>query len=331
MKMKLKIFDFYGRSYCIDINDDATVHDLLERMVENGEADSIKGCKLVLRGSVLDTLSASLADLAIGENDHVVVLRRRVSTHVSNSSGLELKTGPTKKMIEEYMKENDLLPSETLEQMPAASARVPRSHSLDLRSLLKTLVYVGTKIADESAEEDLDVEGLTTVSQRALKAVLDMGFAEGRAKKALVLNRMSPKLAVQWLVEHEKDSDIDEPIPEEQLREIARARKQNQFVPDSAGMQLLTEMGFHADDVIVALESTNNDHTAACSWLLDERELPRAEPVHVGMLPLDEPLVATLLANPWIQAGLMNPRVLQALRGMIAQPAGALLYLNDPE
>ena len=45
--------------------------------------------------------------------------------------------------------------------------------------------------------------------------LVEMGFAEIRAKKALMFgNGNDMENAVNWIMEHQEDADIDEPIPE---------------------------------------------------------------------------------------------------------------------
>ena len=70
------------------------------------------------------------------------------------------------------------------------------------------------------------------MDQTSLQMLVDMGFPENRARKALTLTRyyttdhnpyiirMNTQLAMEWLIEHGDDADIDEPIPEDELEEI---------------------------------------------------------------------------------------------------------------
>lgn len=45
--------------------------------------------------------------------------------------------------------------------------------------------------------------------------LVEMGFAEIRAKKGLMFgNGSDMDNAVNWIMEHQEDQDIDEPIPE---------------------------------------------------------------------------------------------------------------------
>lgn len=52
-----------------------------------------------------------------------------------------------------------------------------------------------------------------------------MGFAEIRAKKGLMFgNGNDMENAVNWIMEHQEDADIDEPIPEADLTAVAGAK-----------------------------------------------------------------------------------------------------------
>jgi len=49
------------------------------------------------------------------------------------------------------------------------------------------------------------------------------------------------------------------------------------------------------------------------------------------MLPMDDPLLASLLDNSRVQAGLSMPRVVQALQALAVNTANAQRYLSSPE
>ena len=54
--------------------------------------------------------------------------------------------------------------------------------------------------------------------------LLEMGFAEIRAKKGLMFgNGNDMENAVNWIMEHQEDADIDEPIPEADVAAAAAA------------------------------------------------------------------------------------------------------------
>lgn len=65
----------------------------------------------------------------------------------------------------------------------------------------------------------------------ALQQLKDMGFPDARCRKALLLNEMSFEAALDWILVHIEDADIDEPLSDEQLRRVdqsMRSRAQQQ-------------------------------------------------------------------------------------------------------
>jgi ubiquitin carboxyl-terminal hydrolase 5/13 len=51
-----------------------------------------------------------------------------------------------------------------------------------------------------------------SVDAAVLLELTDMGFAEVRARKALLAGGMELEQAMVWLTDHADDADIDEPI-----------------------------------------------------------------------------------------------------------------------
>jgi ribosomal protein L12E/L44/L45/RPP1/RPP2/uncharacterized protein Smg (DUF494 family) len=165
---------------------------------------------------------------------------------------------------------------------------------------------------------EIDADSLTVLK--------DMGFTEERSKKALLLNRMNTELAAEWLLQHNSDPDIDQPLTQRQLKRIVQTEKK--FVPNQDAVKQLKDMGFQEKDIIKALQITNNNQEAACAWLLGDREVEIGE---TGFSSEDSNLIQTVLSNPIIQMGLANPRVMAAFRNMMENPASATQYINDPE
>ena len=61
------------------------------------------------------------------------------------------------------------------------------------------------------------------ITPDTLHPLLDMGFSESRAIKALIRSLLNPELAISWLLEHADDPDIDDPLTPHQLYQIASA------------------------------------------------------------------------------------------------------------
>lgn len=47
-----------------------------------------------------------------------------------------------------------------------------------------------------------------------------MGFAEGLARKALILTRDNTEAALDWVLEHMDDADASEPPTQDQLQQV---------------------------------------------------------------------------------------------------------------
>jgi len=71
----------------------------------------------------------------------------------------------------------------------------------------------------------------------AVNNLTDMGFPPERAKKALLLNGNNLEAAMEWLFNHSEDPDIDEPLTQWQLQQLAG-------VPGGSGSFLSSMMGF---------------------------------------------------------------------------------------
>jgi len=165
---------------------------------------------------------------------------------------------------------------------------------------------------------------LPPVDPVALQQFTEMGFTEARSSKALILNGMNTRAAMDWLLQHSDDPHVDDPIPQRILKRIAK--KNNSFTPDPEAVKKLQDMGFPNEEVVAALRANGNNFNAACAWLLGERDTEEAT------FTLEDPqMLQTVLSNPVVQSGLSNPRVMQALRSMIENPGTSHQYMGDPE
>lgn len=175
---------------------------------------------------------------------------------------------------------------------------------------------------------------------------------------------MSVMSAMEWLLQHENDADIDEPVPEESVDEdkgavggsmmdvssmtseqtdtqtaqpcrvsnllkSLRAYRKREFRPNPKTLQHLIEMGFEEADAIQALRATRNDGEAACEMLISNKK-PPPEETDEG-LDHDSPLFKAIMANPIVQLGLNNPRCLLAFIQMLEHPHTANQWLSDAE
>ena len=181
------------------------------------------------------------------------------------------------------------------------------------------------------------------VDPLCLQKLTDMGFSAARGRKALIMNRMCPIQSMEWLLQHETDTDIDEPLtaeqiatytPDKQRRKRKRggggtAGKKKEFVPNGRALATLKEMGFAEKDAVPALKYSGNNQERALDWLLGDRQVP--DQTLDGGLDPSSPLYAAIMDHPVVQLGMTNPRILHAFEDMLENPNNSGQYINDPE
>mmetsp|Transcript_17929 Transcript_17929/g.34273 ORF Transcript_17929/g.34273 Transcript_17929/m.34273 type:complete len:436 (+) Transcript_17929:79-1386(+) len=209
--------------------------------------------------------------------------------------------------------------------------------------------------SDESraASQDRRVQAaLANVDADALEQILEMGFSETRARKALVLHRNYCPAAMEWLLEV-SDTTADAPLSQDELRQVGlavapRGRAPSPRAappteePDPAVLLQLTDMGFSAEDVAEAMRVCGNNHEAACAWLLGDRDHSLAS-VLLDQMALQSgedageesgsalPLLQNILSHPEIQESMQSEHVVQAFQQMISNPETTHEFLTDPE
>lgn len=166
-----------------------------------------------------------------------------------------------------------------------------------------------------------------------------MGFTEAHGKKALIINQMCPLQAMEWLLQHMKDEDIDRPLTSEEIsyyipgkgkkRRRGGANSRREFKAKPKAVTKLKEMGFEEKDVLEALKVTDNNQRKALDWLLGDREGIEMNP-DLGLDP-SSPLYTAIMDHPVVQLGMTNPRILHAFEDMLENPGNSGQYINDPE
>uniref|UniRef100_K1R293 Ubiquitin-associated domain-containing protein 1 n=1 Tax=Magallana gigas TaxID=29159 RepID=K1R293_MAGGI len=251
-------------------------------------------------------------------------------------------------------------PAKVLEQ-PAITV----DFQTELRKILISLIEAAQKILElnseaskifKQAEEMLNDPTQTEqeIDAAALKKLCDMGFPQNRAKKALLLNSMSVTSAMEWLIQHESDPDIDEPLPgtstskeegavggrEENsfttnghqttnILQSLREYRRREFKPNHTVLQNLIEMGFDEKDALEALRISRNNQNDACEWLLGEKKTS-SQDLDEG-LDTNGAVYKAIMANPQVQLGLNNPRCLLAFLQMLDSPLATQQWLSDPD
>lgn len=207
----------------------------------------------------------------------------------------------------------------------------------DVASLVQ---HVNTEDGQEESENmDTDEEDVQ-IDPLLLQKLTDMGFAEAHGRKALIINQMCPLQAMEWLLQHVKDEDIDRPLTSEEIayyipekgrkRRRAGANPKREFKANPRVLSNLKEMGFEEKDILEALQNTNNNEERALDWLLGIRQ-QSADSNPDGGLDPSSPLYTAIMDHPVVQLGMTNPRILHAFEDMLENPGNSGQYINDPE
>ena len=149
---------------------------------------------------------------------------------------------------------------------------------------------------------------------------------------------MCPVQAMEWLLLHAEDADIDRPltndeiasyIPESRIKGKRCLIKKKEFVPNARSVNKLKEMGFSESEVLDALKYCGNNQERALDWLLGDRQTTDLTPD--GGLDPQSPLYIAIMDHPVVQLGMTNPRILHAFEDMLENPNNSGQYINDPE
>ncbi|GFG37134.1 hypothetical protein Cfor_05794, partial [Coptotermes formosanus] len=222
----------------------------------------------------------------------------------------------------------------------------------EIRKILISMVEASARIitpcpdADEVSEviqERLHARTKSEPDLRAVSQLMDMGFSEHVASRALHLNRMNPSEALEWLLENRVDEESEDAKELKQeaasgclrrqqeavasgtsdhnkvksasliqlvatLLDSLRISKRRDFKPDTKALQNLMDMGFPEEDICDALHVTGNNQSAACEWLLGDRH-PSLEDMDTGLDP-DGPMYNAIMSNPAIRLSLSSPKML---------------------
>jgi len=168
--------------------------------------------------------AAEAKALRLDKLDAQVAFAKTANTSADNSE--------TKKEEEE----EKVTPMETEESKPAATT---------VRDEGKTVVMEDAAIEEEKKNpvDELDEEAIKTLTEQ-------MGFSLLRAQKGLLFSTGGTvESAVEWLLVHQDDGDIDEPIPEG-AGEKARSYKCNdcgKILPNMANLELHANKTGHSD------------------------------------------------------------------------------------
>ena len=349
--MRLNILNLQtGATELDDIAADDTVDKLKARLYESNLVDLLpSGQRLIHSGRTLANGDELLSAAGVAEGDVVVVVKQRGIDDWKNCESSQ--PGPDIAHISRVM-------GKAGATMSASSTPSGGTSGLNAN-------FQGLSVGESAPTSDAQSgEAYATVAMRAgrlegitlpepdpdaMATLLDMGFPEARAKKALLLHRNHPGAAMEWLLEVGDGPEADAELTDVEIQQVMSTIGVSQTIfrpprepagdPDEADVQRLVEMGFPREEVLAALRATHNNHDAACAWLLGERGSGRMramQDMDVGVGARGNPesmqmLLGDILSHPTIQEGMRSERVVQAFQSMIEDPSSAHDYMNDPE
>eukprot|EP01134_Creolimax_fragrantissima_P005746 CFRG5746T1 len=299
------------------------------------------GHQLFLHGKALkNLLHGTLSSAGVCDNDEIFLIKKR-SAHVTSSITESSERAPSKDDIYEVTKD---LPEPT-----GGSRRhtEPETNRNSLRQLIYTCLAVAHELQNkqfnvdgpDDVEIDPDFDPFAHVDERAQETLESMGFSTELARKALALNRGSPMLAVEWIMEQEDGFDGTVPLLPHQIKFI---RKQISEVNTSntAATANLLDMGFHPADVAASLAINRNNPSMCVEWLLrgsheadlfDEDWNEGNLNNKVTVLSPEDPLVMEILDDHRVRETLTTPRALTVFREIYENLSAVTRYLPDPD
>ncbi|XP_052673264.1 ubiquitin-associated domain-containing protein 1-like isoform X1 [Crassostrea angulata] len=371
--LRVRITNMNGQDFITELKSDMKIDELkiISLSHFSSPAESMKKSLyhrilMVRTGKVLSE-ERTVFEEEIQNNDELLLLKKRMpamnfdTKDRTASQKDDSKKVPTEDIINKLTSTlPNPQPAKALEQ-PAITV----DFQTELRKILISLIEAAQKILElnseaskifKQAEEMLNEPTQTEqeIDAAALKKLCDMGFPQNRAKKALLLNSMSVTSAMEWLIQHESDPDIDEPLPgtstskeegavggrEENsfttnghqttnILQSLREYRRREFKPNHTVLQNLIEMGFDEKDALEALRISRNNQNDACEWLLGEKKTS-SQDLDEG-LDTNGAVYKAIMANPQVQLGLNNPRCLLAFLQMLDSPLATQQWLSDPD
>ena len=349
--MRLNILNLQtGARELDDIAADDTVDKLKARLYESNLVDLLpSGQRLIHSGRTLANGDELLSAAGVAEGDVVVVVKQRGMDDWKECESSQL--GPDVSHINRVMGKAGATMSASSTPSGGTSGLNENFEGLRVGEAAPTSDGQSGEAYATVAMRAGRLEGITLPEPDpdAMATLLDMGFPEARAKKALLLHRNHPGAAMEWLLEVGDGPEADAELTDVEIRQVMstigasptvfRAPREPAGDPDEADVQRLVEMGFPREEVMAALRAPHNNHDAACAWLLGERGsggMRAMQDIDVGVGARGNPesmqmLLGDILSHPTIQEGMRSERVVQAFQSMIEDPSSAHDYMNDPE
>ncbi|KAL4447002.1 hypothetical protein ABPG74_014974 [Tetrahymena malaccensis] len=171
---------------------------------------------------------------------------------------------------------------------------------------LKDLVFKGLDGDEfllenqEGNNNNQDQQNQPQVDEIALLQLLEMGFGENRAKRALIKYQNNSEMATNYLFENTEDASLDLP-----LEPIKAQGKKSGFVVNEENLMILQQMGFDVEQCKRALKKFNNNVELALDGLSQGEyyEEEQEENKDQGMEEEDAPITET---NFELQAAIVH-------------------------
>uniref|UniRef100_A0A8D0HQV8 Ubiquitin-associated domain-containing protein 1 n=1 Tax=Sphenodon punctatus TaxID=8508 RepID=A0A8D0HQV8_SPHPU len=378
--LRLHICTAEGAEWLEEVPGDTPVERLKERCLKHCAPGSLEDPKSVTHHKLIHATSEkvltdtkTVSEENVQDKDVLLLIKKRAPPPPPKMAEV---SADEKRKQEQKAPDKDAVLKATA-SLPARNVdRTVAHHNMrdfqtELRKILVSLIEVAQKLLAlnpdavelfKKANAMLDEDEDDRVDEIALRQLMEMGFPESRAIKALRLNHMSVTQAMEWLIEHADDPTVDAPLPGQSLTEAVveaagsssaqatggssleasgeevkdelteifkKIRRKREFRPDPRAVLALMEMGFDEKEVIDALRVNNNQQNAACEWLLGDRK-PSPEDLDKG-IDTSSPLFQAILENPVVQLGLTNPKTLLAFEDMLENPLNSTQWMNDPE
>lgn len=154
-------------------------------------------------------------DEDINEYDELLLVEIRSSIVQENLSDEALK-GPSLEVIAQTTKG---LSSQNVKSKSVPSTECPADFQNEIRKILITLVQASAKILMHSPDagklydiikEKLEIRCKPTNDPKIVKTLIEMGYSQKKVSKALRLRKSNMTEALEWLIEHQDDTDDED-------------------------------------------------------------------------------------------------------------------------
>ncbi|CAH1396675.1 unnamed protein product [Nezara viridula] len=106
------------------------------------------------------------------------------------------------------------------------------------------------------------------LDQAVINGLVEQGFPLEAAKKAAYFTKGGGiEMAVNWLMEHIADQDLNDPFVVPGAEPVIK-----EFIPDEEGLMMLTSMGFTRAQATKALKATGNNVERAGDWIFSHAD-----------------------------------------------------------